>query len=55
MIQHAVCFTEHKRDRRKYDRKGVQGVRIVDLKANKKLQGGCLKGKRKQSNVKASE
>lgn len=47
MIQHAACFTEHKRDRRrKCDSKGVQWVRIVDPKANKNLQGGCLKGKR---------
>lgn len=39
MIQHAACFTEHKRDRRrKCDEGGVQGVRIVDpkAKANKK-------------------
>lgn len=51
MIQHGACFTEHKRERRrKYDRKGgVQGVRIVDAKANKKLQGGCLKGKRSKA------
>lgn len=55
MIQHAACFTEHKRDRRKCDKKGVQGVRIFDpkTKASKNLEGSCLKGKR--SNVKASK
>lgn len=50
MIQHAACFTEHKRDkRRKCARKGVQGMRIVEPKANKKLQGGCLKGERSKA------
>lgn len=46
-----LFFTEHKRNRRKCDRKGVQGVRIVDskTKANKKVEGSCLNGKRSKA------